>query len=58
MLLPIGEASRRLGVSTQTLRDWEQRGVIAPVRLPGSRHRRYLPAEVDRVRRDVLGLPD
>ena len=48
-LLPIGEASRLLGVSVDTLRRWESEGRIAASRTLGGQ-RRFLRAEVDRAK--------
>ncbi len=35
-LLKVGEAAKFLGVSIDTLRRWEERGVLTPFRTPGS----------------------
>ncbi len=48
MLSP-GQAARVLGVTTQTLATFADRGVIQAVRLP-SGHRRYLKSEIDALR--------
>lgn len=45
-LLTITEASRSLGISTDTLRRWEQEGRVKPVRTVGG-HRRYSQADID-----------
>src|SRR3990172_11987868 len=45
-LLSIQEAARRLKVSTKTLRRWETRGVLIPLRTQGS-HRRYTLNQID-----------
>ena len=42
-------AARTLGVHEQTLRNWEARGLIRMVRLPGSHYRRVPAAEVERL---------
>lgn len=39
-LLAIGEAAKRLGVSQDTLRNWEEQGKLVPERTAGG-HRRY-----------------
>ncbi|MEX1385345.1 MerR family DNA-binding transcriptional regulator [Hydrogenibacillus schlegelii] len=41
-LLSIRDASKKLGVQTNRLREWEKKGLIRPIRLP-SGHRRYPP---------------
>jgi excisionase family DNA binding protein len=53
------EASAYLGVHPNTLRNWEQRGLIRLARLPGSRYRRVPKAEVERLAGQMdVGLPD
>jgi len=53
------EASEYLGVHPNTLRNWEQRGLIRLARLPGSRYRRVPKAEVERLAGQMdFGLPD
>ena len=47
--LTIGEASRALNVSVDTLRNWEARGTITATRT-GSGQRRFSVAEVDRIK--------
>ncbi len=56
-LLTIGELAQRAGLTSATLRAWEQRhGFPEPQRLP-SGHRRYPQSDVDRIR-DVLRRRD
>ena len=55
-LLRVTEAARYLGVSPNTLRKWSDEGRVRTARMPGSDHRRYTIAELDRVRREVLGI--
>ena len=43
--LAIGEASKALGVSKETLRRWDKIGKLVPERTPAG-HRRYLASEV------------
>lgn len=57
-LLRVTEAARYLGVSPNTLRTWSDAGIVRTVRLPRSAHRRYTIAELERVRREVLGIVD
>lgn len=45
-LLNIGTASEYLGISIDTLRRWEKKGRIKPLRSPGG-HRYYSKAELD-----------
>jgi DNA-binding transcriptional MerR regulator len=44
------ELARLAGVSTDTLRHYERKGVLAPAPRSSSGYRRYPPAAVDRVR--------
>lgn len=44
-LLKIGEAAKRLQVSPDSLRKWEQKGWISPHRTPGG-HRRYVESDL------------
>jgi excisionase family DNA binding protein len=53
--LTLKEASSRLGVHPNTLRNWEEQGVIRLVRLPGSRHRRVPLSEVERLLAQMHG---
>jgi DNA-binding transcriptional MerR regulator/quercetin dioxygenase-like cupin family protein len=50
----IGEVARRVGVSPSTLRAWERKGLVRPMRA-GGRHRRYTPDDIARLR-DVRAL--
>jgi MerR family redox-sensitive transcriptional activator SoxR len=47
-LLTIGEAARRCGVATSTLRFYESRGLVQSVRVSGN-HRRYHRAMLRRI---------
>lgn len=46
-LINIGEASKLLGVCQDTLRDWDKKGVLTPVRTAG-KHRRYRLSDIRR----------
>ncbi len=46
-LLKIGQAAKLLNLSVATLRNWGERGVLLPVRLPGSGHRMYRVEDVE-----------
>src|SRR3989344_4233733 len=46
--LTIGESSEYLGVSIDTLRRWEKKGVITTVRSPGG-HRYYFKKDLDKL---------
>lgn len=56
-LMQVREAARALGVSENTIRRWEERGLIPAVRLP-SGVRRFRRADVEAVQaRMYEGLP-
>lgn len=56
-LMQVREAARALGVSENTIRRWEERGLIPAVRLP-SGIRRFRRADVESARaRMYEGLP-
>jgi len=49
-LVGIGEAARKLGVSTTTIRNWEEQGaIVAGMRLASSGHRVWRAADLDAV---------
>ena len=48
-LISIGEAARRLGVSVNTLRRWDDNGLIRSTRTLGGQ-RRFLTEDVERVK--------
>jgi len=59
--LRIGEVSERSGLTTRTLRYWEEIGLLQPVGYRESGERLYSPAELGRVTRirelqELLGL--
>lgn len=49
-LISIGEASLLLGVSVYTLRRWDAKGRLVPVRMP-SGQRRYRRTEIEALAR-------
>ena len=57
-MLGITEASQFLGVNPKTLRKWADAGIVRAARLPGRGDRRFTMGELQRVRREVLGLED
>jgi excisionase family DNA binding protein len=61
-ILSIDQASERLGVSQQTLRNWEALGKLVPERTAGG-HRRYTESQINALRKKQLAanefiLPD
>lgn len=63
-VLGVGELAARIGISPATLRHWESRGLLSPVRMSGSDHRLYDPQQardaelVHLLRRGGHGLQD
>jgi excisionase family DNA binding protein len=51
--LNVRETARRLGVHENTVRNWADRGILRPMRLPGSGYRRFDEADVDRLAREM-----
>ncbi|MGI8552349.1 MAG: MerR family DNA-binding transcriptional regulator [Dehalococcoidia bacterium] len=51
-LLTISEAAKRLGVSTNTMRAWADRGLVPVVKLP-SGHRRFEVSAMEQKRKDM-----
>ena len=49
--LTIGAAARRLGVAVETLRSWETRYGLGPREHVAGAHRRYSPADMERLER-------
>ncbi|MEU4780342.1 MerR family transcriptional regulator [Micromonospora sp. NPDC023633] len=62
--LTVGEAAERVGLTTYTLRWYEQEGLVAPVGRDSARRRRYTERDVDwlflltRLRRTGMPLRD
>jgi excisionase family DNA binding protein len=52
--LNVRETARRLEVHENTVRNWEERGLIRAVRLPGSGYRRFDLTEVERLHAQML----
>lgn len=52
--LSVRETARRLGVHENTIRNWQERGVLRAVKLPGSGYRRFDLQEVERLRNEML----
>ena len=53
-LLNVRETARALGVHENTIRNWEARGLLRAVRLPGSGFRRFSSVDVERLRSEML----
>ncbi len=57
-LLSVTAAARAIGIAPNTLRAWTEKGLVHAARLPGRGDRRYTLAEIQRVRRDVIGVEE
>lgn len=52
--LNVRETARRLGVHENTVRNWEKRGLLRAISLPGSGYRRFRFEDVERLRQEML----
>lgn len=50
----VRETAERLGVHENTVRNWEARGILRGIKLPGSGFRRFPRGEVERMRREMF----
>jgi excisionase family DNA binding protein len=53
-LLNVRDTARALGVHENTVRNWEERGILRAVRLPGSGYRRFSAQDVERLRTEMF----
>lgn len=53
-LLNVRDTARALGVHENTVRNWEERGLLRAVRLPGSGFRRFATVDVERLRDEMF----
>jgi excisionase family DNA binding protein len=53
-LLNVRDTARALGVHENTVRNWEERGILRAVRLPGSGYRRFSVQDVERLRTEMF----
>jgi hypothetical protein len=53
-LLNVRDTARMLGVHENTVRNWETRGLLRAVHLPGSGFRRFAPQDVERLRAEMF----
>ncbi|MHA1821510.1 MAG: MerR family DNA-binding transcriptional regulator [Promethearchaeota archaeon] len=56
-MLSIGKAAATIGVATVTLRRWEKKGLITPLRTPEN-HRRYPLDQIEKLLADRCGDDD
>jgi excisionase family DNA binding protein len=52
--LNVRETAQQLGVHENTVRNWEERGVLRGIKLPGSGFRRFPREDIERMRREML----
>jgi hypothetical protein len=53
-LLNVRDTARILGVHENTVRNWEERGILRAVHLPGSGYRRFAAADVERLHGEMF----
>lgn len=61
-LLSIGEVAKIFGINKDTLRNWEDKGIIAPLRIGPRGDRKYRPEDIEKISNDKsivkdLGVP-
>ncbi len=61
-LLSIGEVAEIFGIHQDTLRNWEKKGLITPLRVGPRKDRKYKPEDIERIANDKsivkdLGVP-
>lgn len=52
-LINVREAAARLGVHENTIRNWEQRGILRAIHFPVSNYRRFELSEIERMAREM-----
>lgn len=57
-LLNVRESARRLGVHENTIRNWANTGLLIPAWVSPRGHRRYDPAEIERMRLQLYPLDE
>jgi hypothetical protein len=53
-LLNVRDTARALGVHENTIRNWEARGLLRAVHLPGSGFRRFAVQDIERLRAEMF----
>ncbi len=54
--MKVAEAAKRLGVGVTKMRQLIDQEVVKSWRVPGSKHRRVSPTDLERLRAEMLGL--
>lgn len=57
-LLSIGEVAKLFGVNKDTLRNWEKKGLITPLRVGPRQDRKYKPEDIERIANDKSIVKD
>jgi type I restriction enzyme M protein len=62
-LLSIGEVAKLFGINKDTLRNWEDKGLVAPLRVGTRGDRKYRPSDLEKIMGDKsivkdLGMPE
>ena len=52
-LINVREAAARLGVHENTIRNWEAKGILRAIHLPGSNYRRFESSEIERLSQEM-----
>lgn len=50
----VGEAAERLGVTTETLRNWDRSGKLVPLRNPVTGYRYYLVSQLEEFLKEAI----
>ena len=58
VLLSIGEVSSIFGIHQDTLRNWEKKGLITPLRVGPRADRKYRPEDIERIANDKSIVKD
>lgn len=53
-LMNVRDTARALGVHENTVRNWEARGILRAVHLPGSGFRRFAIQDIERLRAEMF----
>lgn len=57
-LLSIGQVSKIFGIHQDTLRNWEKKGLITPLRVGPRKDRKYKPEDIERIANDKSIVKD
>ncbi|MCR4311175.1 MAG: type I restriction-modification system subunit M [Candidatus Taylorbacteria bacterium] len=57
-LLSIGEVAKLFGINRDTLRNWEDKGIITPLRVGPRKDRKYRPEDIEKIAGDKSIVKD